>query len=125
MPKFAKGPKNLIIYEDKALFVCLASKPFAKAHTLVVWKDNVADLHSLGHADYAHLMRIVERTRNALLRTFKTDKVYLFYMDEYRHVHWHLLPRFKAKGFNIVLHPPKKNVDAKVVEEIRKNFARK
>lgn len=116
MPSFPKPPPDSVVYEDKKLYVCLAAQPFAKAHTLVIWKKNVADLHSLSRQDYDHLMHAVEMTRDALLKVYRTKKVYLFYMDEFRHVHWHLIPRFHTTGFKIVLERKIKADFSKVVQ---------
>ena len=29
-------------------------------------------------------------------------KVYLIYMDETQHVHWHLIPRYNEKGYDVI-----------------------
>jgi len=82
----------------------LASFPVTKGHTIVVWKDNVKDLHLLSKKDYEYLMEKVDEVRNALIKTLKVKKVYLIYMDEAKHVHWHLIPRYNVKGYNVLKH---------------------
>ena len=64
----------------------------------------------------------VDEIRNALLKTFNIDKVYLVYMDETKQVHWHLVPRFDEKGYNIFLHKPDQLVDFDLVEKIKSNL---
>ena len=99
-------PAEAIIYEDDKLYACLASHPITRGHSVVVWKHGVADLHLLSDEDYSHLMSIVDRVRNALLAVLKIEKAYLMYLDEINHVHWHIVPRYKEKGFNVLSHDP-------------------
>mgnify|MGYP003874616245 CR=1 FL=1 len=97
-----------IIYEDDFVYACLADYPLSKGHSIVVWKKPIPDLHLLNPKDYEHLMETVEKVRNALMKTLKVEKVYLMYMDEIKHVHWHLIPRYSTMGFNLLKHKPKK-----------------
>ena len=97
-----------IFYEDDKVYACLASHPLSKGHSIVVWKDMVSDLHLLSVKDYDYLMNIVDQVRNALTRVYKVKKVYLMYMDEVKHVHWHLIPRYNLLGFNVLKHHPGK-----------------
>ena len=123
--RFKKPNKKAIIYEDKKLYVCLANRPITVGHTIVVWKKKVSDLHLLSMSDYEYLMGVVDFTRNALLKALKIKKVYLIYMDEANQVHWHLIPRYNTKGFNLLIHKPKLLKDFSLVIEIRKAFKTK
>ncbi len=109
-----------IIYEDKLLYVCLANFPIVQGHTVVVWKRSVPDLHLLNRKDYEHLMEVVDAVRTALLKVLKLQKVYLVYMDEAKHVHWHLVPRFNEEGYNVFRHKPKKLTDFSLAAKIKK-----
>ena len=125
MPKLPEQPKESLVYEDEKLYICLASKPFAFGHTVVVWKKDIEDLHLLSCEDYDYLMDVTDALRDALLRTFKVKKVYMLYMDELKHVHWHLIPRFKVQGFKLFLHPnrtSKQPIGFPLVEKIKENF---
>lgn len=124
MLAFPKPRKESLLYEDRRLFVFLAAHPFSKHHVIVAWKKNVDDLHKLSSEEYDHLMHVVDVTRDAMLAFFKTKKVYLIYMDEYRHVHWHLLPRFRTTGFGIVVHKGRLAPDYGVVPKLREHFTR-
>jgi len=117
-----KPPKKSIIYSDKRLYVCMASYPLAKGHTIIAWKKWVKDLHTLSCEDYDYLMNMVDVARDALLRAFKAEKVYLIYMDEAQHVHWHLVPRYNVEGFNLLNHQPKKISDFSLAKKIKLNF---
>jgi diadenosine tetraphosphate (Ap4A) HIT family hydrolase len=47
-------------------------------------------------------------------------------MDEAKQVHWHLVPRYDEKGFNLLIHNPKEVKDfplAPLLREGMKNFS--
>ena len=111
-----------LIYEDEKLYVCLASEPIVEGHTIVAWKETVADLHLLKREEYEYLMDVVDAARNALLEVLNIEKVYLVYMDECKHVHWHLVPRYDEKGFNIFLHRPVKIESFPLRDKIKNVF---
>lgn len=117
-----KPIESAIIYQDKKLYACLANFPIAPGHTVVVWKKSVKDLHLLSKKDYLYLMDIVDKIRNAMLKTLKVKKVYLIYMDEANQVHWHLVPRYEKKGYAVFEAKPKKLNNFKLDDEIRKNL---
>lgn len=117
-----KPCKDAIIYQDDKLYACLASYPVTRGHTVVVWKRKVSDLHLLSKKDFEYLMDKVDEIRNALMKTLKVRKVYLIYMDEIKHVHWHLVPRYNEKGYDVLSHKPKKLKDFSLVKKIRENM---
>ena len=114
--------ENAIIFEDKKLYACLASYPITRGHVVVVWKKPVRDLRGLGRADYDHLMERVDEVRNAMLSVLKVKKVYLLYMDEANHVHWHLVPRYNEKGYDVFEHVPKKLKEYSLAEKIKEKL---
>ncbi len=111
-----------IFYEDEFVYACLADYPLSKGHSLVVWKKPIPDLHLLNPQEYEHLMEIVDKVRNALMKTLKVEKVYLMYMDEIKHVHWHLIPRYSTMGFNLLKHDPKKVKSFNLSENLKKQI---
>ncbi len=116
------APKESIIYEDEHLYACLAIDSIVKGHTVIVWKKEVKDLHLLPDRDYDYLMDTIFAVRNALLETLRLNKVYLIYMDESNHVHWHLVPRHEEKGFDLFKHKPKKLKDFSLAKKIKANL---
>ncbi|NUM25836.1 MAG: HIT family protein [Candidatus Buchananbacteria bacterium] len=108
MPKkqLPTPPKKAIIYEDDKLYACLASRPITVGHVVVVWKKDVNDIHLLNDRDYSYLMAAVDILRDAMLKALKVKKIYLIYMDEVNHVHWHLVPRYNEKGYDVFSHKP-------------------
>lgn len=122
MAKFIKPDEKSIIYQDKHLYVCLAKYAVTEGHIVVVWKKDVADLKLLSDRDYDYLMDTVFATRNALLKTMSLKKVYLVYMDESNHVHWHLIPRYKEQGFEVFQKKPKTLEDFSLAQKIKGNL---
>ncbi len=122
MDKFPKPFPGSIFYKDEKLYVCLATHPITRGHVVVVWKKDVSDLRKLSNRDYDYLMDTVDAVRDALLRTLKVTKVYLIYMDETKHVHWHLVPRYNKKGYDVFLHEPKILKNTSLAKKIKKNL---
>ena len=120
--KLPKPFDQAIIYDDSKLYACLANYPIVKGHTVIVWKRSVSDLHLLSKKDYEYLMDRVDEVRNALMKTLKVKKVYLIYMDEANQVHWHLVPRFNEKGFDVFHHKPIKLEDFSLTDQIKDNL---
>ncbi len=119
---FPKPQEKAIIYRDEKLYVVLASNPLVKGHTIVVWNKDVKDLHILDKKEYEYLMNIVDKVRDSLMSVLNVKKVYLMYMDEANHVHWHLIPRYNIKGYELLKHKPSKLKDFSLVEKIKKNL---
>ena len=122
MNNLPKPSKQSLIYDDQNLYACLAKFPITEGHTVVVLRKKVSDLKLLSDRDYDYLMDTVFAVRNALLKTLKVKKVYLVYMDESNYVHWHLIPRYKEKGFDIFQHKPKSLKDFSLAKKIKKNL---
>ena len=120
--KLPKPSAKAMIYEDSFLYACLATHPIARGHVVIVWKKNVSDLRRLADRDYDYLMDTVNALRNAMLKSLKIKKVYLIYMDEARHVHWQLVPRYNEKGYNVFLHQPKVNKDFSLAQKIKQHL---
>lgn len=114
--------KNAIIYKDSRLYACLANSPIVPGHVVVVWRKMVSDLNLLNRKDYNHLMIVVGDIRRAMIKTLKIKKVYLLYMDEVNHVHWHLVPRYSKLGVQNLSGKPGKIKDFFLDDKIRKNL---
>lgn len=119
---FLKPKTGAVFYENDKLYATLASYPITKGHVVVAWKEDVQDLHLLDKEEYEHLMDVVDEVRNALIKTLGVEKVYLVYMDEAKHVHWHLVPRYNEEGFNVLTEEPGELEDVTLADEIKKNM---
>lgn len=120
--KLPKPFKNAIIYQDKKLYACLANEPISTGHVVVVWNKPVKDLNLLSRKDYDHLMVRVKDIRKAMIKTLKVKKVYLLYLDEVNHVHWHLVPRYNKLGINNLTTKPGQLNDFTLDDKIRNNL---
>ncbi len=117
-----KPKKGAVFFEDKNLYATLANYPITRGHVVIVWKKKVTDLHLLKRKEYEHLMDVVDAVRDAMLKALKIKKVYLVYMDETKHVHWHLIPRYNKKGMNVLEEKPKKLVNINLAEDLKKKL---
>ena len=122
MSDLPKPKPGAVFYEDKKLYAALANYPIAQGHVVVVWKRKVTDLHLLNTKDYEYLMDVVDAVRNSQLKTLKIQKVYLIYMDEAKHVHWHLVPRYNQKGMNVLEEKPKQLKDTSLAHKFGQNL---
>lgn len=121
-PKLPRPFPHSLIYQDEFLYACLATYPITPGHVVIVWKKTAPDLHNLAWRDYDYLMDTVNAMREAMLQALKIKKIYLIYMDEARQVHWHLVPRYNEKGFDVFLHKPGKTKDFSLVAKIKKHL---
>jgi diadenosine tetraphosphate (Ap4A) HIT family hydrolase len=122
MKDLPKPPPKAIFYQDDKLYACLASQPLTRGHSIVAWKEKIEDLNKLERADYEHLMAVVEKARQALMETLALEKVYLLYMDETKHVHWHLIPRYKEQGLTVLNHQAEKLENFYLTAKIKANW---
>lgn len=122
MSKLPKPDKKSIIFEDDNVYACLAKYPITKGHTVVVSKKEFDDLSKMPDIYYDFLMDMVFAVRNSLMKTLKVKKVYLVYMDETDFVHWHLIPRYKEKGFNVFQQKTEFLKNFLLAEKIKKNL---
>ena len=112
--------KEAVFFENEKVYACLANFPITKGHVVVVWKEPVEDLHLLSRSEYELLMNTVDMIRDVMLQVLHIEKVYLIYMDEVKHVHWHLVPRYNEKGFDVFEHEPGKLTDFSLAHEFKK-----
>ena len=123
MNKIPKPPKESIIFQDENVYACLAKYPITRGHSIVVFeRKEFVDLNQMPDIYYDYLMDIVFSVRNALIKTLKVKKVYLLYMDEAKYVHWHLVPRYKEKGFGVFQKKPVRTKDFSLAVRIKKNL---
>ncbi len=115
-------PQESVLFEDSKLVVALAYEPLTKGHTVVVWKGGESDINKLDTEDYEYLMDAVDVARDTLKKFYGVEKVYLMYLDESNWVHWHLVPRYDEKGFNVLNHKPERIDDFKDVEGLSDIF---
>ena len=123
MGGFPEPKEGSVFYKDERVYACLAFHPIVDGHTIVAVKRNdVDDLGQLSPEEQFHLLQIVfEVVRPALLVCYKTDKVYVAYLDETGHPHFHLFPRKKGEeeGFGLMVKRHGELTDFSMVTQLR------
>ena len=119
---FPPTTSGAIFFNDKKVYAARAEGAIATGHVAGDWKKHVSDLGRLNAKDYDYLMRVVDRVRNAMKRALGVEKVYLLYMDETKHVHWHLVPRYNEEGFDVFHHKPKKLKSTVLARKLEKTL---
>ncbi|MDP2641625.1 MAG: HIT family protein [Candidatus Yanofskybacteria bacterium] len=121
MSTFPDPKPGSVFYNNDRVYACLAFAPKAEGHTVVVWKSEVPDINGLSEEEYAHLMAVVFRIRSVLMKAYETDKVYMAYLDEARHVHWHLFPRASGgeMGFSLLNQPSGELTDLSRIPQLQ------
>jgi len=123
MGDFPNPKEGSVFYEDKEVYACLAFHPIVEGHTIVAVKRNdVDDLGQLSSEERLHLLQIVfEVIRPVLLTCYRTDKVYVAYLDETRHPHFHLFPRKVGgeEGFGLMSRLHGELTDFSVIPQLR------
>lgn len=117
-----KTTNEALLYQDEIVHAFLAKNSIASGHTIVALKKEISDLSQLTDRDYDYLMDTVFALRNALMKALKIKKVYLVYMDETKQVHWHLIPRYKEKGFDALKNKEKLINDFSIAKKIKANL---
>jgi histidine triad (HIT) family protein len=101
-----------IAYADRAAVAFLDINPMTPGHTLVVPRVHAEGLADLDVETGAGLWRVGQRLAAALRRSpIRSDGVTFFLADgaaagqEVRHVHLHVIPRWKGDGVKIGYKP--------------------
>lgn len=125
--EFPEPMKGSVFYNDREVYACLAFHPIVEGHTIVIWKKNIKDLNDLKEDDYLYLMKIVYEVRRVLLDAYRTTKVYVVYLDEACHVHFHLFPRKEGgeTGFGLMARPHGELTDLSMVPILQSLLKRK
>ncbi len=123
MGGFPEPKEGSVFFGDKEVYACLAFHPVIEGHTIVAVKRNdVDDIGQLPAEERLHLLQIVfEVVRPALLACYKTDKVYVAYLDETGHPHFHLFPRKEGEGegFGLMARPHGESTDFSMIHKLR------
>ncbi len=127
MGGFPAPKEGSVFYEDEEVYACLAFHPVVEGHTIVAVKRNdIDDFGQLPPKERLHLLRVVfEVIRPALLECYETDKVYVAYLDEAKHPHFHLFPRKEGgeMGFELMNKPHGELTDLSTVPSLRSFLA--
>jgi len=99
------------VYEDDHVLAFLDIGPLSAGHTLVIPKERVAQLHELSDDAAAALGRVLPRLCRAVMHVTGATAYNVLQNNgsaahqEVRHVHFHIIPRFKGSGLEIGWEP--------------------
>ena len=101
-----------IVYQDEVCTAFMDIQPVNAGHLLVISNDHVAGLAGLDPDIGAHVFIVAQRIAQALRDSgLRCEGVNLFVADgaaagqEVRHVHLHVIPRFRGDGFGFRFGP--------------------
>lgn len=120
MVKFPNPLEGTVFYDDDKCYACLAFHPIVKGHAIVAWKEDVEDLNRLNREDNRHFWDVVYKVRYALMSVYDVPKVYIAYLDEWGHVHAHMVPRTEGEqmGFPLLNRPHSELAGTDFSEEV-------
>lgn len=125
--KFVKKEKKCpMIYEDEHTFVFLDHNPATEqgGHTLVLPKNHYELLTDIPDDELAKVVTTIKKVSKALLGF--ADGVNVLQNNKkaagqwVKHVHFHIIPRFKDDGIQIEVWKPHKYKDGQIEEMIKK-----
>ena len=86
------------IYEDEKVIAILDINPISYGHTLVLPKKRIENIISTNE-DISYLIKKVQEISNLLIEKLKADGITIitnnYYVQEIRHLHFHIIPRYK------------------------------
>ena len=112
------------VYEDDAVLAFLDVSPLAPGHTLVIPKEAVATLDKLSDEASAAIGRVLPKIARAVLAATGASAFNVLQNNgaaahqAVLHVHFHIIPRFEARGLGIGWEPMKvESADLKAPRE--------
>ncbi len=103
--KIIKGDiPSKTIYEDDKVKCNMDINPVANGHILVVPKKHTKDIYSVDNETLIYMMDIIRNKITPILKEkLKIDGLTIIqnngYGQEVKHLHIHLIPRYKDDGF--------------------------
>jgi histidine triad (HIT) family protein len=111
-----------IVYEDASVIAFLDAHPVNHGHTLVIPKTKFVNIFDADESVLGHMVQVAGKIGRALKEVTGCDGINLVMNNESAagqvvfHAHMHVIPRFEGDGAGH--HPPKKEFDSVLAEEI-------
>lgn len=90
------------IYEDEKVIAILDINPISYGHTLVLPKKRIENIISTNE-DISYLIKKVQEISNLLIEKLEADGITIitnnYYGQEVKHLHFHIIPRYKDDNF--------------------------
>ena len=100
--KIVKGEiPSYKIYEDNIVMAFLDVNPYNPGHTLIIPKKHTLDINSISDEEVLHIMKTARKVANMLCEKLKCDGFTLIqnngFVQEVKHFHLHVIPKYKKK----------------------------
>ncbi|MBD3311865.1 HIT domain-containing protein [archaeon] len=85
-----------VIYEDERVKAFLSKEQVTHGRTIIIYKKHKTQFTKLSEKERNKLMNSVVKIAKLLEKKLKPDRInYLLLNNYHKHLHWHLLPRYK------------------------------
>jgi len=89
------------IYEDELIIALLDANPIFPGHTLIIPKEHTLDINSIKEDVLCHIMTKVKDIANLVVNSLDADGFTLIqnngFVQEVKHFHLHIIPKYKKK----------------------------
>ena len=100
--KIVKGEiSSYKIYEDELIMSFLDANPVFPGHTLIIPKEHTLDINSINEEILCHIMKKAKDIANKIVNCLEADGFTLVqnngFVQEVKHYHLHIIPKYKRK----------------------------
>ena len=100
--KIVKGEiPSYKLYEDELILAILDVNPVFPGHTLIIPKVHTLDINSIDEEVLCHIMKKAKDIANTLVDNLKCDGFTLIqnngFVQEIKHFHLHIIPKYKRR----------------------------
>ena len=100
--KIVKGEiPSYKIYEDELIVALLDANPVFPGHTLIIPKKHTLDINSIDEEILCHIMKKAKDIANVIVSALEADGFTLIqnngFVQEVKHYHLHIIPKYKKK----------------------------
>lgn len=98
-----KQASGSIVYEEEQVLAFLDINPLNEGHTLIIPKDNYANVFDIPEELVAHAYRVVKRVTFAVKEATRADGISIIQQNgkaadqKVFHLHVHVIPRFEGQ----------------------------
>jgi histidine triad (HIT) family protein len=99
-----EGKQPPTVYEDEHLVATLCESPITPGHVQIIHKTHYSELAVVDTDDSARMGALIPLLSAAIKNGLGAEMIYVACIsEEVRHVHFHLVPRFRhdTKGFGL------------------------
>ncbi|MDO4696717.1 MAG: HIT domain-containing protein [Neisseria sp.] len=88
-------PEDILLENSKVRVIAVHDEDGAPAFCRVIWREHIAEMTDLHHAERQILMETVFRLEAAMRKVFRPAKINLASLGNVvPHLHWHVIARF-------------------------------